>query len=147
MRWRGAFGCRSDILEADFASTISGIAPYFDINHEEVNPFSTTFTAEFFFNTPLSTVQETAPGTYQLTCCVGPPGTPTGFPSASITLAAIGGHPSYGNGPVTFSVSGYVGGTLIWQEGIGPTMANVGSEFHHLSMQLPGRRRSRGVRS
>jgi hypothetical protein len=120
----------ADIIEADFAGTITGIAPYFDASHNElINPFSTTFAAEFFFNTALSTVQETAPGTYQLTQSGG-------TASASITLAAIGGNPSYGNGPLTYNVSNFRG-TLIWQDGVGPTLADVNEDgFHHIEVVL-----------
>jgi hypothetical protein len=123
---------QADIIEADFAGTIRGIAPYFDSSNQYyLNPFSTTFTARFVFDTALSTVEQTTPGVYRLT-------ESGGAASASITLAAIGGSPSYGNGPLTYTVSAD-GATLVWQDGLGPTLANVDLDgYHQIYVQLGG---------
>jgi hypothetical protein len=89
--------CKANLIEVNFAGSAGGIAPYDDKEgNYHLNGFSTTFTARYFFDTSVSTVVETTPGVYWL----------TGLASGSITLAAIGGNPSYGNGPYTFGVFG-----------------------------------------
>jgi hypothetical protein len=120
----------ADIIEADFTGGINGIAPYFDAsNNYHLNPFSTSFTAKFFFDTSLATVQQTAPGIYQLN--------EASSASAFITLAAIGGSPPYGNGPITYGVSGT--GFLVWQAGVGLTLADVqNSGNFNIGIELGG---------
>jgi hypothetical protein len=131
----------ADIIEADFAGTAFGIAPSIFDSSGAVNPsqngFSTTFTAQFRFDTSLATVQQIAPGTYQLNeplTFSGVLGGSSGIPNASLTLAAVPG-PFFNNGPVTLSNFG--SGVLIWQEGIGPITADVNLDgFHNLSVTL-----------
>lgn len=123
---------QADIIEADFAGTITGPAPYLDSSGTYyLNTFSTTFTARFMFDTALmSTIEQTAPGIYRLT-------ESGSAASASITLASIGGSPSYGNGPLTYSIFGL--GTLLWQDGLGPMLADVQSSgYYNIFVQLDG---------
>jgi hypothetical protein len=55
--------CKAGLIEADFAGGISGSAPYSDSSSNyNLNGFSATFTARFFFDTSLSTVEQKAPG-------------------------------------------------------------------------------------
>jgi hypothetical protein len=56
--------------------------------------------------------------------------------AASISMLRLlfSGNPSYGNGPYTFTVFGI--GTLDWQDGVGPTLANVGGGYNQIFAQL-----------
>jgi hypothetical protein len=120
---------KASLIEATFAGTIIGIGPYGGEPAPYTKPFSTTFTASFIFDTALSTITQIAPGAFQLT-------ETGGEASASITLAAITGHPFFGNGPLTYFVSAS-DATLTWQDALGPTGANVDSGGHfHISAAL-----------
>jgi hypothetical protein len=122
---------KAALIEATFAGTITGSAPYGGEPAPYSSPFSTTFTASFIFDTAPSTIAQIAPGVFQLT-------ETGGEASASITLAAIAGHPFFGNGPLTYLVSA-PDATLTWQDGLGPTGANVDSGGHfHISAALNG---------
>jgi hypothetical protein len=104
--------CKAVLIEANFAGDAS--VPYFE--GSILHSFHTTFTAHFVFDTALSTVEQIAPGAYRLTQLNGPP-----FVSGSLTLAAS--YPPLGGGPYTFGFQGI--GSLVWQDGSGPTLASV----------------------
>jgi hypothetical protein len=108
----------ADTIEVDLAGSIKGIAPYGTFP-EYLNQFTAPFTAQLFFDTGLGTVQQTAPGTYEL---IEPCASICGA-SAFITFAVPTGLPSYGNGPRTYGIA-FGNGILDWQDG-GPMMEDV----------------------
>ncbi|MBJ7405937.1 MAG: hypothetical protein JHD07_22545 [Bradyrhizobium sp.] len=122
---------KAALIEASFAGIISGIGPYGGEPEPYTRPFSTTFTARFIFDTDFGTTQQIAPGVFLLMQT-------DGEAFASITLAPIVGHPFFGSGPRTYSVSSDFA-FLSWQEGSGPILAKVDFGGHfNIAAQLNG---------
>lgn len=122
---------KAALIEAAFAGIIEGIGPYGGEPAPYTQPFSTTFTARFIFDTDFGRIDQIAPGLFRLTQT-------NGEAFASITLAPIVGHPFFGSGPRTYSVSSDFA-FLSWQEGFGPILGKVDFGGHfNIAAQLNG---------